>query len=71
MTEMIRNIADEQQKIARELTKVALKNHEAFQKQVDLAMEQTRSSVEMSREVGEHVQRVMVDAMFPQKKADA
>jgi len=71
MTQMIRTIAEEQQKIAREMTKVALANHEMLQKQVNLAMDQSRTSVEMVREVGEHAQKVMVDALLPEKKAEA
>ena len=39
--------------------------------QANLAMDQTRTSIEMAREVGEHAQKVMVDAMLPEKKAEA
>jgi len=67
MTQMIRTIAEEQQKMAHEMTKVAMANHEMLQKQVNLAMDQTRTSLEMAREVGEHAQKVMVDTILPAK----
>ena len=71
MTQMLRTIAQEQQKLAREMGKMALANHEMFQKQVNLAMDQTRHSIDMAREVSEKATKAMTEAVLPEKQDEA
>jgi hypothetical protein len=67
MTQMIRNLVTEQQNLSREMVKLGLANHEMAQKHMNLAMENTRSSIEMARDISVKATKVMTDAMLPEK----
>jgi len=67
MTDTIRSIVHDQQNLAKEMANVAIENQKLWQKQVNLAMDNGRASMEMARDLGSKTATVMTDAMLPEK----
>jgi len=70
MTDTIRAIVKDQQDLAKEMVNVAIENQKLMQKQVNLAMDNGRASMEMARDLSTKSAEMFTDAVLP-KKAEA
>ena len=67
MSEMIRNLVNEQQNLVKEAMNVAIENQKLMQKQVDMAMDSSRASMEMARDLSQSATKMWTDAVLPKK----
>jgi len=67
MTDTIRAIVKDQQDLAKEMVNVAIENQKLMQKQVTLAMDNGRASMEMARDLSVKSAEMMSEALLPKK----
>lgn len=69
MNDRIRAAADEALHLHKDLSDWALEQHKLAQKQAQTAMDATRASVELTRDLQQKMVRQMVDTFLPEKDA--